>query len=217
MRTPSLQSDSSIDSTDDSAEVDPIQASEKSGGDDYTVITGGGLKPAGCSKGVEKQKRQRCERCVQYKEETSNLKKELHKLQRTLSSEREQSNAQVDRFREEIYQVEQEAKYEISQSQIRMRDAELRHQNAARIIQKLQRELQLVENERDSLKSTYDSCWERCQMLTAELKTVNSMQCPEYYEQYDNTVTPDPISHHPNDYSIHTHVGSQRYGRLQHP
>lgn len=195
MKSPSLQSGSSIDSTDDSAEVDPIQASEKSEGSSCTMLTSGSLKPAGCSKGIEKQKRKRCERCVQYKEETSHLKKELHKFQRMLSSEREQNNAQVDSFREEIYHIEQQAKYEIGLSQSRMCDAELRHQQAARIIQKLQRELQLVEKERDTLKNAYDLCSERCQMLKADLHRVDSMQCPEYsnYEQYNNTITPDSI------------------------
>lgn len=215
MKTPSLQNGSSTDSTDDSAEVDPIQASEKSVGDDCTILTSGGLKPAGCSKGIEKQKRQRCEHCVQYKEETSHLKKELHKLQRTLSSEREQSNAQVDNFREEIYRIEQQAKYEIGLSQICMCDAELRHQHAARIIQKLQRELQLMEKERDSFKNAYDSCLERCQMLKADLQRVDSMQCPEYDKQYDNTTTPDSIPHDPNNYySVHAQLHSQMYGRL---
>lgn len=201
MRTPSLQSGSSIDSTDDSAEVDPIQASED---DHYAMITSGGIKPASCSKGVEKQKRQRCKHCVKYKEETNVLKVELNKLQRTLSREREQSNAQVASLREEIYHVEQHANYEITQCQIYVHNAEVRHQDAARTIQRLQRELQLVGKERDSIKNAYDSCLERCHMLEAELQRVDSMQCPEHHEQYDNTIAPNPISQQPNYYSVHT-------------
>ena len=218
MRSPSLRSESSIESTDDSAEVDPIQASEQSEGAMFT-ITSGGLKPASCSKsGGGKRKRQRCEHCVKYKKESNDLKKELVELQRTLSREREQSNVQVAGFREEIYRVEQQANYEIAQCQIHIvRDAELRHHDASRIIQKLQRELQLVEKERDGFKNAYDSCLERCQMLQAELQRVDSMQCPDYcYEQYDNAIAPYP--HNFNNYSAHTQEDSQVYGRLQqHP
>ena len=217
IRTPSLQSGSSIDSTDDSAEVDPIQVSELSEGDHYAMITSGGIKPASCSKGVEKQKRQRCKHCVKYKEETNVLKVELNKLQQTLSREREQSNAQVASFREEIYHVEQHANYEITQCQIYIHNAELRHEDAARTIQKLQRELQLVKKERDSIKNAYDLCSERCQMLEAELQRVDSMQCPQDYELYDNTIAPNPISQQPNYYSVHTQQDSQVYGILQHP
>ena len=215
MRTPSLQSGSSIDSTDDSAEVDPIQASEQSTvtSNHQAMITNGGLKPAACSKpSGEKQKRQRCKHCVKYREESDSLKKEVAKFERTLSREREQSNAQVASLREEIYHVEQQAKHVITQIEYHiMHDAELRHQSAARTIQRLQRELQLVQRERDSFKNAYDSCLERCQMLSTELQRVDSMQCPEY------AMDPNPASNH-NYNSMHTQEDGQihYYDRSQH-
>ena len=218
MRNPSLQSGSSIDSTDDSAEVDPVQVSEQQEGECYhSVIINGGLKPAGCSKGIEKQKRQRCRHCVKHKEESNKLKEELNKVQRTLSREREQSSAQAANFREELYLVEQHANYEISQCQTYAHNVELRHQDAAITIHRLRLELQQVERERDNIKNAYDSCLERCQVLKAELQRVDSMQCPEYYEQYDNTIAPNPMSYQPSDYSAHTQLNRQVYGTLQHP
>ena len=169
MRNPSLLSSSSIDSTDDSctsSEINPIQVSEQKEGECYPVVTGGGIRPASCSKGVEKQKRQRCKHCAKLKKESNALKEELHKVQRTVSREREQNDSQVADFKEQLFLVEQQAHYQLTQY---VRHSELRHQAAARTIQKLQRELQQIEKEKECVKNAYDCCLERFQTFKTEL------------------------------------------------
>ena len=54
-------------------------------------------------------------------------------------------------------------------------------------------------------------------MLKAELQRVDSMQCPEYYEQCDNNIAPNPMSYLPSGYSAHTQLNKQVYGTLQQP
>ena len=198
-RHPSLHSSSSVESNDssicDSAEIDPIQASEENPGEGEPLVSGG-IKPGSCSNHrANRQNRQRCKHCTRLKKESIALKEELNKVKRTLSSEREQSNKQVNDLKEQLYGVEQKA----TGFTHHIYNLEQRHQDAERTIHKLRRELQLLEAEKFHLKNAYDVCLARCDTMKAELERADSLQCPDYedYHTATNEQNPMAMQHQP--------------------
>lgn len=206
----STSSDESIESLCNSPEVDPIQASEQSPGECHPLVSGGGgLMPAGCRSQTtnEKRKQQRCKQCTKLKKESNALAEKLNKVQRTLSMEREQSTHQVSDLKTQLCYVE----HTFTQYK---RDSEQRHKHVGRTIQRLQRELGQIEIEKASLKSAYDACLSRCEMLKIELQRAESLQCQDSCnsEYSENTCTSTNGLHvHiiPPEHSQYSHVARQ--------
>ena len=185
-QNPSLMSSSSIDSNDsgtcESGEIEPVQESKQYTDRHSPFVSSGGIMPGACAtKTTERPKRQRCSRCTKLKKELLALKEQYGSLNRILMSEREQSTAQVNDLKEQVFRAEQ-AERQFRQYE---NDSERRHQHAAQTIQNLQRNLQLVEKEKRGLKMAHDSCMERYEMLRADYVRANSLQCPDIeYSDY---------------------------------
>ena len=224
-RAPSLHSSSSVESDSssmcDSLEVDPIQASEDQPSRDQPWVSGGGIRPGGCSNsGPQKPNRQRCKRCTKLKKESNALREELIKVKQTLSMEREQNSMQVNDFKQQLFIAEQNATGYTNY----INNVELRHQRAENMIQKLQREIQLLEAEKSHLKRSYDLSLSRCEMYQAELRRADSLQCPEFVDgECVNTVNkqlPIVTAHeHEQAYYDHgIHANAQHgYDKMQDP
>ena len=187
LRRPSLQSTSSIDSSNSpfsSLEINPVQVSEKSPGE---------YLPLGQSK---RPIRQRCRKCVKLKQESNMLKEKLDKVQSEWNTEREQNTKQVRELIEELHRQRVD-NYELKQ---RVYGSEVRHREATKTIQKLQMELQnmtqlfrLQQTEHARLKEAYDCCLiAKCELFKVQLQRADSMQCPE--ETYCENAA--DMSHH---------------------
>ena len=114
----------------------------------------------------------------------------MNKVQRTLSIERDQSNKQVNDLKEQIYIAQQNETGLVHY----IHNIEQRHLDAERTIQKLRRELQLLEAEKFHLKKAYDVCLARCDTMKAELERADSLQCPDYEDYYVPSSNQNPMA-----------------------
>ena len=203
-RNPSLMSSSSIDSNDstyESTEIDPIQASEQNPNECHPLISGDADIMA-ARKDRGKLRRQRCSQCKHSKEKITVLEGQLSEVEQTLISERKQNDKQVNDLKEQLFRTQQEAEQRHRQD---MYNSDQRHQQMAGILvgleQELQRmrqelertkqaakhevqrtkqELRMEREEKQFLKKAYDLC-----LMKQELKRADSMQCEEYCDSHD--------------------------------
>ena len=200
LRRPSLNSSSSVDSSDSpfpSPEINPVQVSEKSPGEYHPLA------------GTKRSVRPRCRKCAKLKEESNTLREKVNQVQSEWDTERKQNTKQIRDLVEELHRQRQ-ANYELTQ---RVYSRDLRHREASRTIQQLQMELQqmthlfqLQEAEQARLKEAYDYCFRtKCELFKVRLQRADSMQCHETI-QYENVADMSqheqyPMHNTPNDYT----------------